>query len=209
MFVEEYIPFGRGGAWPCCYFSPSLYPILQAVSQNRLQMFPSVPLQFTVLNDLSHSRITSACWYFVSKQTNDDFISSRHPSWFFSELRCTRHFPRCARHFPRCARHFPRCTRHFPRCARHFSRCTRHFPIFPAEALGVTESGRYFTVSLLVHSPIKMCTLDCTFSTLPNGAGMQLYKRLLKENSVALVRERNIPTERPPLVGEVSVNFCG
>jgi hypothetical protein len=27
--------------------------------------------------------------------------------------------------------------------------------------------------------------------------------------SVALVRERTIPTERPPLVGEVSANFCG
>jgi len=29
-----------------------------------------------------------------------------------------------------------------------------------------------------------------------------------KKNSVALVRERTIPTERPPPVGEVSVNFC-
>jgi hypothetical protein len=28
-------------------------------------------------------------------------------------------------------------------------------------------------------------------------------------NSVALVRERSIPTERPPLVSEVSANFCG
>ena len=28
-------------------------------------------------------------------------------------------------------------------------------------------------------------------------------------NSVALVRERTIPTERPPPVGEVSINFCG
>jgi hypothetical protein len=28
-------------------------------------------------------------------------------------------------------------------------------------------------------------------------------------NSVALVRKRTIPTERPPLVGEVSINFCG
>jgi hypothetical protein len=28
-------------------------------------------------------------------------------------------------------------------------------------------------------------------------------------NSVALVRERTIPTERPPLVVEVSANFCG
>jgi hypothetical protein len=27
-------------------------------------------------------------------------------------------------------------------------------------------------------------------------------------NSVALVRERTIPTERPPLVGEVSANYC-
>jgi hypothetical protein len=27
--------------------------------------------------------------------------------------------------------------------------------------------------------------------------------------SMALVRERNIPTERTPLVGEVSANFCG
>jgi hypothetical protein len=31
----------------------------------------------------------------------------------------------------------------------------------------------------------------------------------LKLNSVALVRERTIPTERPPLIGEVSANFCG
>jgi hypothetical protein len=28
-------------------------------------------------------------------------------------------------------------------------------------------------------------------------------------NSVVLVRERTIPTERPPLVGEVSANVCG
>ena len=30
-----------------------------------------------------------------------------------------------------------------------------------------------------------------------------------KLNSVALVRERTIPTEWPPPVGEVSANFCG
>ena len=29
------------------------------------------------------------------------------------------------------------------------------------------------------------------------------------KTSVALVRERTIPTERPPPVGEVSANFCG
>ena len=31
----------------------------------------------------------------------------------------------------------------------------------------------------------------------------------VKLNSVALVRERTIPTERPPPVGKVSANFCG
>jgi hypothetical protein len=30
-----------------------------------------------------------------------------------------------------------------------------------------------------------------------------------KTNSMALVRKRTIPTEQPPLVGEVSDNFCG
>jgi hypothetical protein len=30
-----------------------------------------------------------------------------------------------------------------------------------------------------------------------------------KNNSVAVVRKRTIPTERPPLVGEVGANLCG
>jgi hypothetical protein len=32
---------------------------------------------------------------------------------------------------------------------------------------------------------------------------------VLAAYSVALVRKRTIPTERPPYVGEVSANFCG
>ena len=36
-----------------------------------------------------------------------------------------------------------------------------------------------------------------------------LHSQTNKTNSVALVRTRTIPTERPPLVGEVSANFCG
>jgi hypothetical protein len=35
------------------------------------------------------------------------------------------------------------------------------------------------------------------------------YYKKLKLNSVASVRERKIPAERPSLVGEVIVNFCG
>jgi hypothetical protein len=31
----------------------------------------------------------------------------------------------------------------------------------------------------------------------------------VKKNSVALVRERTIPTERPQFVGEVGAKFCG
>jgi hypothetical protein len=34
-------------------------------------------------------------------------------------------------------------------------------------------------------------------------------KKKGKLNSVALVHQRTIPTERPPLVGEVSENFYG
>jgi hypothetical protein len=34
-------------------------------------------------------------------------------------------------------------------------------------------------------------------------------KTKTKRNSVALARERNMQTERPLLVGEVSANFCG
>jgi hypothetical protein len=35
------------------------------------------------------------------------------------------------------------------------------------------------------------------------------YRVTTKLNSVARVSERTIPTERLPLVGEVSANFCG
>jgi hypothetical protein len=38
---------------------------------------------------------------------------------------------------------------------------------------------------------------------------MIMMMKIKKLNSVALVRKRTIPTERPPLVGEVSDNFCG
>jgi hypothetical protein len=34
-------------------------------------------------------------------------------------------------------------------------------------------------------------------------------KLYIKTNSMASVREQAIPTERPPLAGEVSANFCG
>jgi hypothetical protein len=36
-----------------------------------------------------------------------------------------------------------------------------------------------------------------------------MYHLKLKINSVALVRERNIPTERQQIVSEISDYFCG
>jgi len=38
---------------------------------------------------------------------------------------------------------------------------------------------------------------------------LSLQSRVTPKNSVALVRKRTIPTERPSPVGEVSANFCG
>ena len=48
--------------------------------------------------------------------------------------------------------------------------------------------------SQFCQTPQRASVVDLTFVML---------------NSVALVRERTIPTERPPPVGEVSANFCG
>jgi hypothetical protein len=41
---------------------------------------------------------------------------------------------------------------------------------------------------------------------VPSGLGLTLKKQT-KTNSMVWVRERTVPTERPPLVGEVSFNF--
>jgi hypothetical protein len=53
---------------------------------------------------------------------------------------------------------------------------------------------------------LKTCSKDFFFKTKLIVEYMAARKKL---NSVALVYERTIPTERPPLVGEVSAKFCG
>jgi hypothetical protein len=74
--------------------------------------------------------------------------------------------------------------------------------------------------------PPTFCTDLCTGPTKPQNSYRypayitkseiihHLLKKLLaykttKQTPWPLVRKRTIPTERPPLVGEVSVNFCG
>jgi hypothetical protein len=46
--------------------------------------------------------------------------------------------------------------------------------------------------------------IEMSIRNLPGGDG---WPALL--NSVVVVRKRTIPTERTPLVGEVSANLCG
>ena len=45
--------------------------------------------------------------------------------------------------------------------------------------------------------------------SLPRSYDPTLSWAMSKKNSVALVRERTIPTERPPPVGEVVPTFAG
>jgi DNA-directed RNA polymerase subunit L len=73
------------------------------------------------------------------------------------------------------------------------------------EAVGITTystkhpqvSGKYciFFIYILPHPLVPTYT--------------NTTRTLKKLNSVAIVRERTIPLERPPPVGEVSANFCG
>jgi len=62
----------------------------------------------------------------------------------------------------------------------------------------------YGEVNSVKKHNYKIWLNDDEVSTSPRGLCIKL-----KLNSVALVRERTIPTERPPPVGEVSANFCG
>ena len=64
---------------------------------------------------------------------------------------------------------------------------------------GSPNSVHYLTAPLASVQTAIWITMHVITSSQPN----------LKLNSVALVRERTIPTERPPPVGEVSANFCG
>jgi hypothetical protein len=53
--------------------------------------------------------------------------------------------------------------------------------------------------------------LDILYSILGATCMLEIYSagEEYYYNTVALVRKRTIPTERPPFVGEVSANFCG
>jgi hypothetical protein len=54
------------------------------------------------------------------------------------------------------------------------------------------------------HHPSVHAQITCL-----HGYKIVLSLTYLLTYSVTLVRKRTMPTERPPLVGEVSANFCG
>ena len=79
---------------------------------------------------------------------------------------------------------------------------------------------------MVCHNPLYRSETDCRFAAPAaaiNNLNNHIYSHrwqhlrhmpLLsftktKLKSVALVRERTIPIERPPPVGEISANFCG
>jgi len=77
-----------------------------------------------------------------------------------------------------------------------------------------------FTVRFIAISGLICCIggwlIGCLISEFVVGCKHVVERREKKVNandkagnSVALVRTRTIPTERPPPVSEVSANFCG
>jgi hypothetical protein len=75
--------------------------------------------------------------------------------------------------------------------------------------LRLESDGKWLQPAYLFLPPqfciaMPMCWTEMLEPKKWNGVN---YKT--KKNSVARVRERTTPTERPPLVDEVSANFCG
>ena len=66
---------------------------------------------------------------------------------------------------------------------------------------------KIFVLQCICFTMSTVCQLsECNSQSICDKVWCHIY---IKLNSVALVRERTIPTERPPPVGEVSANFCG
>jgi hypothetical protein len=68
------------------------------------------------------------------------------------------------------------------------------------------SSKENFGAGQYTHRPEGMRTLPNSFIISPSPP---ISSYIVKKNSMVWVRERTIPTERPPLVGEVIANFCG
>jgi hypothetical protein len=86
-----------------------------------------------------------------------------------------------------------------------------HLPYFTPQKHYFSASGTHFCQRL--SKPLGLVRPE-GLGKFKNSPHTYTYTQatefvLYKTNSVALVRERTIPTEKPPLIGEVSANFCG
>jgi hypothetical protein len=85
----------------------------------------------------------------------------------------------------------------------------------PAEGPNSMSAPDLFTISV---NSLAVAALTTAFLWLWMGTDkfrllakgwMYANQQTKQTNSMVWVRERTIPTERPPLVGEVIANFCG
>jgi hypothetical protein len=60
-----------------------------------------------------------------------------------------------------------------------------------------------------IHSSLSFSCCCITHAIVDFGTPRYLCQLMTKKISVVWVCKRTIPTKRPPLVGEVSANFCG
>jgi hypothetical protein len=65
--------------------------------------------------------------------------------------------------------------------------------------------------SLLIAAWLEYAKLSCFAASLAGLSTLTAisFSQFILINSMTWVRERAIPTERPPLVGEHSTNVCG
>jgi hypothetical protein len=75
--------------------------------------------------------------------------------------------------------------------------------------LAVSQAGLSSIGQCRYNSIILRCKWRRVYPIERSMGGAQGRSGCCNNNSVALVRERTIPTERPLPVGEVSANFCG
>jgi hypothetical protein len=85
------------------------------------------------------------------------------------------------------------------------------FPLFilhPCMDLSLSDAGRKRLASpppVLLHEVTALVSFS-----VQNRSMQQIHRSAeLSMLTITLARERTIPTERLPLVGEVSANFCG
>jgi hypothetical protein len=102
-------------------------------------------------------------------------------------------------------------------CKNPYTRHARSSPFCPQAALisALThkqDGWQVFTCIKPIADDVTNLNSFASFYywTEPSSMICNTSLRLItKGNSVAIVRRRNIPTERPPLAGELSANFCG